>query len=102
MARVVTAAFSPGCRFTQAQGSLWQYDYGTVLHLTGLALPAAVEPFCNRGAWRRIRDADPALQQTASPKIKIPDALLEMAKTQDYNLYAFVYLDDGASGPDRV
>ena len=98
MGRVVTAAFSPGCRFTQAQGSLWQYDYGTVLHLTGLALPAAVE--IHFATVERGGESETRIGITADgvTEVKIPDALLEMAKTQDYNLYAFVYLDDGASG----
>ena len=98
MARVVTAAFSPGCRFTQAQGSLWQYDYGTVLHLKGLELPAAVE--IHFATVERGGESETRIGTTADgiTEVKIPDALLEMAKTQDYNLYAFVYLDDGKSG----
>lgn len=98
MARVVTAAFSPGCRFTQAQGSLWQYDYGTVLHLTGLELPAAVE--IHFATVERGGESETRIGVTADgiTEVKIPDALLEMAKTQDYSLYAFVYLDDGKSG----
>ena len=98
MARVVTAAFSPGCRFTQAQGSLWQYDYGTVLHLTGPELPAAVE--IHFATVERGGESETRIGVTADgiTEVKIPDALLEMAKTQDYNLYAFVYLDDGKSG----
>ncbi len=98
MGRVVTAAFSPGCRFTQAQGSLWQYDYGTVLHLTGPELPAAVE--IHFATVERGGESETRIGITADgvTEVKIPDALLEMAKTQDYNLYAFVYLDDGKSG----
>lgn len=98
MGRVVTAAFSPGCRFTQAQGSLWQYDYGTVLHLTGLALPAAVE--IHFATVERGGESETRIGVTVDgiTEVKIPDALLEMAKTQDYSLYAFVYLDDGKSG----
>lgn len=98
MGRVVTAAFSPGCRFTQAQGSLWQYDYGTVLHLTGLELPAAVE--IHFATVERAGESETRIGVTADgiTEVKIPDALLEMAKTQDYSLYAFVYLDDGKSG----
>ena len=94
MGRVVTAAFSPGCRFTQAQGSLWQYDYGTVLHLTGPELPAAVE--IHFATVERGGESETRIGITADgvTEVKIPDALLEMAKTQDYNLYAFVYLDD--------
>ena len=98
MARVVTAAFSPGCRFTQAQGSLWQYDYGTVLHLTGLELPTAVE--IHFATVEHGGESETRIGVTADgvTEVKIPDALLEMAKTQDYNLYAFVYLDDSKSG----
>lgn len=98
MGRVVTAAFSPGCRFTQAQGSLWQYDYGTVLHLTGLELPAAVE--IHFATVERGGESETRIGITADgiTEVKIPDALLELAKTQDYSLYAFVYLDDGKSG----
>lgn len=98
MGRVVTAAFSPGCRFTQAQGSLWQHDYGTVLHLTGLALPAAVE--IHFATVERGGESETRIGVTVDgiTEVKIPDALLEMAKAQDYNLYAFVYLDDGKSG----
>lgn len=98
MGRVVTAAFSPGCRFTQAQGSLWQYDYGTVLSLQGLDLPTAVE--IHFALVERGGESETRIGVTADgiTEVKIPDALLEMAKTQDYNIYAFVYLDDGKSG----
>lgn len=98
MGRVVTAAFSPGCRFTQAQGSLWQYDYGTVLSLQGLDLPTAVE--IHFATVERGGESETRIGVTVDgiTEVKIPDALLEMAKTQDYNLYAFVYLDDGKSG----
>ena len=98
MGRVVTAAFSPGCRFTQAQGSLWQYDYGTVLRLQGLELPAAVE--IHFATMERGGESETRIGVTAGgiTEVKIPDALLEMTKTQDYNLFAFVYLDDGKSG----
>lgn len=80
MARVVTAAFSPGCRFTQAQGSLWQYDYGTVLHLTGLELPAAVE--IHFATVERGGESETRIGVTADgiTEVKIPDALLEMGK----------------------
>ena len=74
MGRVVTAAFSPGCRFTQAQGSLWQYDYGTVLHLTGLALPAAVE--IHFATVERGGESETRIGITADgiTEVKIPEA----------------------------
>ena len=78
MARVVTAAFSPGCRFTQAQahGGLWQYDYGTILHLKGLELPAAVE--IHFATVERGGESETRIGVTADgvTEVKIPDALL--------------------------
>ena len=74
MGRVVTAAFSPGCRFTQAQGSLWQYDYGTVLHLKGLELPASVE--IHFATVERGGESETRIGITADgvTEVKIPDA----------------------------
>lgn len=98
MGRIITAKFISGSHFAQAFGNLWQYDYGAKLILEGLELPVAAE--IHFASMECGGESETRIGVTADgiTEVKIPDALLEMAKTQDYNLYAFVYLDDGKSG----
>ena len=98
MGRIITAKFISGSHFAQAFRNLWQYDYGAKLILEGLELPVAAE--IHFASMERGGESETRIGVTADgiTEVKIPDALLEMAKTQDYNLYAFVYLDDGKSG----
>lgn len=96
---MVTVVFNPGDTSASKYSALSQYDYGQVLSIQGLNLPAAVE-------------IDFALQPkggTSVPRIGItkdgvtdvviPDSMLENNdSTDDYNIYAFVFLTDATSG----
>lgn len=98
MGRIITAKFISGSHFAQAFGNLWQYDYGAKLILEGLELPVAAEIHfasmeCGGESETRI-----GVTTNGITEVKIPNVLLEINKVQDYNLYAFVYLDDGQSG----
>ena len=98
MSRIVTAMFVPGSRYAQVKNNLWQYDYGVTLRLQGLDLPAAVEvhfAMVERGGESETRIG---VTTDGVTEVKIPNALLELERTQDYNIYAFVYLADEISG----
>ena len=96
---MVTVVFNPGDTSASKYSALSQYDYGQVLRIQGLNLPAAVE-------------IDFALQPnggTSVPRIGItkdgvtdviiPDSMLENNDgTKDYSIYAFVFLTDATSG----
>lgn len=98
MSRIVTATFAPGSRYTQVKNALWQYDYGVTLRLQGLELPAAVE--VHFATVERGGESETRIGVTTDgvTEVKIPNALLELNRTQDYNIYAFVYLADETSG----
>lgn len=98
MSRIVTATFVPGSRYEQVKNALWQYDYGVTLRLQGLELPAAVE--VHFATVERGGESETRIGVTTDgvTEVKIPNALLELDRTQDYNIYAFVYLADETSG----
>ena len=98
MSRIVTATFAPGSRYTQVKNALWQCDYGVTLRLQGLELPAAVE--VHFATVERGGESETRIGVTTDgvTEVKIPNALLELDRTQDYNIYAFVYLADETSG----
>lgn len=96
---MVTVVFNPGDTSASKYSALSQYDYGQVLRIQGLNLPAAVE-------------IDFALQPTGGTSVPrigltkdgvtdviIPDSMLENNDgTKDYSIYAFVFLTDATSG----
>lgn len=96
---MVTVVFNPGDTSASKYSALSQYDYGQVLRIQSLNLPAAVE-------------IDFALQPkggTSVPRIGItkdgvtdviiPDSMLENNDSKDdYSIYAFVFLTDATSG----
>lgn len=96
---MVTVVFNPRDTSASKYSALSQYDYGQVLRIQGLNLPAAVE-------------IDFALQPTGGTSVPrigitkdgvtdvvIPDSMLENNdSTDDYNIYAFVFLTDATSG----
>lgn len=95
---MITAVFANNSDAADATG-LWQYDYGQVLRIQGLSLPKAVK-------------VDFSLSETGSESVPrvgitkdgvtdtpIPDSMLENGDTtMDYDIYAFVYLEDETSG----
>ena len=78
---------------------LYQYDYGRILRIQGMDLPAVVEiDFClSEKGGDSIKRIGTTVDGVTD--VPIPDSMLENNDTADhYYLYAFVYLDDGTSG----
>lgn len=98
MGKIVTANFNRGETSTTVN-SLDQYDYGAILRIQGLNLPPAVEiHFCLQKtggvAPRRVGTTKDGVTD-----VIIPDSMLENNDTtQDYSIYAWVYLTDETSG----
>lgn len=98
MGRIVTAEFDSGSRYAQIKNTIWQYDYGVTLRMTGLDLPAAVEVHFASVPSGGESETRIGVTQDGVTEVKIPNALLALHKTEDYRLYAFVYLTDADSG----
>ena len=98
MGKIITANFGKGETSANTIG-LDQYDYGAVLRIQGLHLPPAVEiHFCLQKtggtALRRVGTTG-----DGATDVVIPDSMLENGDTtQDYSIYAWVYLTDETSG----
>lgn len=78
---------------------IYQYDYGQVLRIQGLTLPTAVEvhfSLQNTGGETTTRIG---VTKDGVTDVVIPDSLLENGDaTQDYEIYAFIYLRNETSG----
>lgn len=78
---------------------IYQYDYGQVLRIQGLTLPTAVEvhfSLQNTGGETTTRIG---VTKDGVTDVVIPDSFLENGyTTQNYEIYAFVYLRDETSG----
>lgn len=78
---------------------LWQYDYGQRLRITGVDFPKAVEiQFSlnekSGSVITRIGTTDDGVTE-----VRIPDELLKNeGHSQDYSIYAYIYLTDETSG----
>ncbi len=76
----------------------WQYDYGQILRIQGLHLPAAVE------VHFAIEDEETSTTRVGVTTnditdVVIPDNCLENADTiESYNLYAYIYLTTDQAG----
>lgn len=95
---MVIAVFKDSSDYCTVSG-LWQYDYGQKLRIQGLNLPAAVE--VDFSLQEQGGDSDPRIGVTKDgvTDVPIPDSMLENGgATQNYNVYAFIYLTDESSG----
>lgn len=95
MNRINIACFDQS-KTTHVYG-IWQWDYGQVLRIQGLALPPAVEihfSLTDTGgeAERRIGTTKDKVTDVA-----IPDSMLRKDTSSDYFIYAFIYLTDDTS-----
>ena len=71
---MITAIIDAGQHYCQAVSDLWQWDYGQTLRIQGVTQEGVTE-------------------------VPIPDTLLDGGgTTQDYTIYAFVYIENGDSG----
>lgn len=78
---------------------IYQYNYGQVLRIQGLTLPPAVEvhfSLQNTGGEATTRIG---VTKDGVTDVVIPDSFLENGDaTQDYEIYAFIYLRNETSG----
>lgn len=78
---------------------IYQYNYGQVLRIQGLTLPTAVEvhfSLQNTGGETTTRIG---VTKDGVTDVVIPDSFLENGDaTQDYEIYAFIYLRNETSG----
>lgn len=96
---MITAIIDAGQHYCQAVSDLWQWDYGQTLRIQGVKLPAAVE--VQFSTTERIGETVTRIgvTQEGVTEVPIPDTLLEgNGTTQDYTIYAFVYIENGDSG----
>lgn len=96
---MITAVIDAGQHYCQAVSDLWQWDYGQTLRIQGVKLPAAVE--VQFSTTERIGETVTRIGVTKDgvTEVPIPDTLLEGGgTTQDYTIYAFVYIENGDSG----
>ena len=96
---MITAVIDAGQHYCQAVSDLWQWDYGQTLRIQGVTLPAAVE--VQFSTMERIGETVTRIGVTKEgiTEVPIPDTLLEGGgTTQDYTIYAFVYIENGDSG----
>ena len=96
---MITAIIDAGQHYCQAVSDLWQWDYGQTLRIQGVKLPAAVE--VQFSITERIGETVTRIgvTQEGVTEVPIPDTLLEgSGTTQDYTIYAFVYIENGDSG----
>lgn len=78
---------------------LWQYDYGQILRITGGNFPQAVEVQFSLN--EKSGDVITRIGTTTDgvTEVRIPDELLKNeGKSQDYSIYAYIYLTDETSG----
>ena len=78
---------------------LWQYDYGQILRITGVEFPKAVEIqfSLNEKSGSTITRIGTTVDGVT--EVKIPDELLKNeGHSQDYSIYAYIYLTDETSG----
>ena len=95
---IVTAVFQDDEQYCRVR-NVWQYDHGQILRIQGLALPPAVEihfSLTDAGGEAVTRVG---VTKDSVTDVIIPDSLLENdGVTENYNIYAFVYLTDTGSG----
>ncbi len=98
MNKISIATFQGDSRACEVYG-LWQYDYGQVLRIQDLGLPAAVEIHFSLSEKGGSSITRVGTTKDGVTDVVIPDSMLENGDTtQDYWIYAFVYLTDADSG----
>lgn len=82
----------------QRTQSIWQYDYGRVLRITGPELPPAVEVQFSLDEKSGETLSRVGTTVDGVTEVKIPDELLKHSATSNYQIYAYIYLTDETSG----
>lgn len=96
---MITAIIDAGQHYCQAVSDLWQWDYGQTLRIQGVKLPAAVE--VQFSTTERIGETVTRIGVTKEgvTEVPIPDTLLDgNGASHDYVIYAFIYVENAASG----
>lgn len=79
--------------------SVWQYDYGQVLRIKGENLPRTAEVHFSLNEVGGDSVTKVGIATDEMIEVQVPDELLENGGTRfKYNIYAFVYIEDGTSG----
>ena len=99
MDNIITATFND---YTYARTtSLWQYDYGQILQIEGIALPATFEVHFSD----QDQEGESLIQigavQDKTAQVQIPDSFLRKSAGGNYSIYAFIYLTDTESGETK-
>ena len=97
MSNIVTAVFQDEEQYCRSRA--WQYDHGQILRIQGLTLPAAVEIHFSLTDTGGEAITRVGITKDNVTDVIIPDSLLENnGATENYNIYAFIYLTDTGSG----
>lgn len=97
MSNIVTAVFQDGEQYCRSRA--WQYDHGQILRIQGLTLPPAVEIHFSLSDTGGEAVTRIGITKDNVTDVIIPDSMLENdGVTENYNIYAFIYLTDTGSG----
>ena len=98
MNNISIATFKCGSKSCELYG-LWQYDYGQILRIQDLGLPPAVEIHFSLTEKSGTSVTRVGTTKDGVTDVVIPDSLLENDDaSQDYWIYAYIYLTDETSG----
>lgn len=99
MQKIINAVFIDKNKDQVYTEKVYQYDYGRVLRIQGLDLPAAVKiEFAIKGK-EEISDTRIGIAKDRITDVPIPDSVLENNfTTQDYYVDVFIYIDTGDYG----
>ena len=96
---MVIVAFPPGEKYAVNYTTLDQYDYGQILRIQGLKLPKAVEVHFSTQETGGTSLTRVGVTKDGVTDVLIPDSVLENGDTtQNYSIFAFVYVTDATSG----
>ena len=97
MSNIIAAVFQGNEQYCWSRA--WQYDHGQILRIQGLTLPAAVEIHFSLSDTGGESITRVGITKDNVTDVIIPDSLLENnGATENYNIYAFVYITDPGSG----
>ena len=96
---MVIVAFPPGEKYAINFTTLDQYDYGQILRIQGLKLPKTVEVHFSTQETGGTSITRVGATKDGVTDVLIPDSVLENGDTtQNYSIFAFVYITDATSG----
>lgn len=96
---MISAKFNPNSNYAIAPG-LWQYDYGQILQVSGTGITENVEIHFStqeQGGEALVLIATYD-DETDTLNAHIPGEFLTETYTEDYRIYAFIYVNNGESG----